>query len=126
MNAAFLYAFYKYTGIFPKTPFIIGLIALVGMDMYGFAYLPFFYYLITQSTIFLSILYYYYSYLTKDAKTNIKYIFFFVFIIMGLVINEKMNCKRLMIEYPGFPFHILIELVGAVLFYIIAKTFYTI
>jgi hypothetical protein len=126
MNAAFLYAFYKYTGVFPSSQFIIVLLALIIMDIYGFMYLPFIYYLITQSAIFISILYYYYSYLNQDAKTNIIYIFALVLVIMGLVINEKTNGKRLMNEYPGFPFHILIEIVGAVLFYIIAKTFYII
>lgn len=82
------------------------------------------YYIFSQALLFLSVLFYYYPLLTKNIKKIINIIFFLVLLIIILFINEKYNCKKMMSMYPHFPYHILIEIIGLVLFYIICSNFY--
>ena len=81
------------------------------------------YYIFTQALLFLSILFYYYPLFTINIKENINTIFILVLIIIMLFINEKNNCKKMMSYNPNFPYHILIEIIGIFLFYIICTTF---
>lgn len=48
----------------------------------------------------------------------------YISMIILLIINEKNNCKKLMKKYNKFPFHILIEIVGIILFSTISYNFY--
>jgi len=124
MNMAILYAFSNYTGVFPSAMFTSWLVALVAFDIYGFMYLPFIAYLFSQSAIFVSTLLYYYPLFSNTIRVNIQYICALVVVVIGLVINEKLNCKELLRQYPNIPFHVMIESVGALIFYIICSTFY--
>lgn len=82
------------------------------------------FYIFTQALLFLSVLFYYYSYLQKSIQNSIYYIVFLVFLIIILFLNEKYNCKTMMPIYPHFPYHIIIETTGIILFYIICNSFY--
>ena len=72
----------------------------------------------------ISILVYYFPLLPKFIRTKGYQIIFFVSIILLLILNEKYNCKKMMSIYPDFPYHILIEIIGIILFYIICSNFY--
>lgn len=124
MNFAFLFLFYKTTNHFPNECFLLWLLFLVSIDLYLVYNYSFIYYLISMSLIYISLLFYYYSYLPKEVQTNIYYIIFMIALIILLFINEKKNCKKNLAKYPNFPFHIIIEFNGLILFYIICNTFY--
>jgi len=124
MNIAFFYVFYSYTKKFPSKEFIIYMCFLVILDIYTFSNYPFIYYLTTQSIIFISLLVYYFPLLPKFIKNGIYKIIFLVSIVILLFINETYNCKKMMSFYPHFPYHILIETVGIILFYTICSNFY--
>ena len=82
------------------------------------------YYIFSQALLFLLVLFYYYPFLTKNIKNKINIIFFLVLLIIILFLNEKYNCEKMMSIYPHFPYHILIEIIGLGLFYIICSSFY--
>ena len=82
------------------------------------------YYIFSQALLFLSVLLYYYPLLPKSIKSKIHIIFVLITVIIILFLNEKYNCEKMMRIYPDFPYHIFIEIVGIVLFYIICSTFY--
>jgi hypothetical protein len=124
VNLAFFYVFYSYTNVIPKQEFIIYLILLICFDIYAFCNLSIIYYLISQSIIFISLLIYYLPLLPDFIQWSIHQIIFFVSIIIILFINEKKNCKRMLEIYPHFPYHIFIETIGIILFYIICSNFY--
>ena len=124
MNIAFFYVFYCYTKKFPSNEFIIYMCILIILDIYTFYNYPFIYYLTTQSIIFISLLMYYFPILPKFIQTSVYKIIFFVSIVIALFINEMYNCENMMAIYPHFPYHILIETIGIVLFYVICSNFY--
>jgi hypothetical protein len=70
------------------------------------------------------VLFYYYPLLPKNIQNTIHIIFFLVTIIIILFLNEKYNCEKMMSIQPHFPYHIFIEIIGLVLFYIICSNFY--
>jgi len=39
-------------------------------------------------------------------------------------VNEKYNCEKMLKIYPHFPYHIFIEILGIILFYVISSNFY--
>jgi len=124
INLSFFYVFYCYTKKLPRYEFIIFLLLLVCFDIYSLFYLSVVYYILSQSIIMISLLIYYFSSLPKFIQTSIYQIIFFIIIIILLFLNEKYNCKKMMTIYPDFPYHILIELCGIILFYIICSNFY--
>ena len=97
---------------------------LIILDIYAFCNYSFIYYLTTQSIIFISLLAYYFQLLPKFIKNSIYKIIILVTIVILLFINETYNCKKMMSVYPYFPYHIFIEIVGIILFYVICSNFY--
>jgi hypothetical protein len=124
MNIAFFYLFYSYTKKLPSYEFITYMCLLVILDIYTFYNYSFIYYLTTQSAIFISLLMYYFPLLPKFIQNSVYKIIFFVSIVIVLFLNETYNCKNMMAFYPDFPYHIFIEIIGIVLFYIICSNFY--
>ena len=124
INFAFLFFFYNFVKKIPSSGFIIFYVFLIFFDIYIFFNMNVVYYIIGQALLFLSVLFYYYPLLTKNIKKIINIIFFLVLLIIILFINEKYNCEKMMSIYPHFPYHILIEIIGLVLFYIICSNFY--
>lgn len=123
-NLAFFYLFYCYTNQLPSYEFILLIIALVCFDVYSIFYLTIFYYLLTQSAIFVSLLLYYFPLLPKFIQTSVYQIIFFVIVIILLFLNEQYNCKKMMTMNSDFPYHIFIEISGILLFYIVSSNFY--
>ncbi len=56
-----------------------------------------------------------------------KYSTFVLYYIIGLLglallfVNEAINCKWMLIQWPNFPFHIFIEIYGLGLFYVLSN-----
>ena len=124
INIAFLFFFYKYTKELPSIWFIIFYSILICFDIYAFNNMNVVYYIFSQALLFLSVLCYYYLFLSKNIKNNIHIIFFLVLSIIILFLNEKYNCDKMMAIYPHFPYHIFIEIIGIILFYVICNNFY--
>jgi len=124
INFAFLFFFYNYVKRFPSIWFVIFYAVLFFFDIYVFLHMNVVYYIFSQAILFLSVLLYYYPLLRETIKNKIQIIFFIVTLIILLFLNEKYNCKKMMSIYPDFPYHILIEILGIVLFYIICSNFY--
>ena len=124
INFAFLLFFYKYVNILPSTLFIIFYLFLISVDIYLFLNMDVVYYLFSQALLFFSVLFYYYSSLPQYIRNKIHILLIIVVSIIILFINEKHNCKRMLKQFPHFPFHILIEIMGIIIFYIICSTFY--
>jgi hypothetical protein len=124
INIAFLFFFYNYLKKIPSIWFIIFYVFLIFLDIYTFYNMNVVFYIFSQALLFLSVLFYYYPFLNKEIKYNINIIFFLVILIIILFLNEKYNCKKMLEIYPHFPYHILIETIGIILFYIICSTFY--
>lgn len=121
---AFFYLFYNYTKIGITLILGIYLLLVVLVDIYFFFHLPFLYYLGSAAILFNSILFYYYPYLSKSVQTSICLILLLIIVIILLFCNEIYNCHQMMTFYPHFPYHIIIEVVGILLFYIMSSTFY--
>jgi hypothetical protein len=124
INIAFLYTFYRYTKKTPSYIFFFYLFLLVCLDMYCFHYSSLEFYISTSSLLFVSSMLYYYSSLPEWIQKSIYWIVFLICIIISLVVNEKFTCEKMMEIYPHFPYHIFIESVGVLFFYIICSTFY--
>ena len=124
INFAFLYFFYNYLKKLPSIWFIIFYVFLIFFDIYTFCNMNVVYYIFTQALLFLSVLLYYYPLLSKIIKDKIHIVFFLVILIIILFLNEKYNCEKMLEIYPYFPYHIFIEIIGIVLFYIICSNFY--
>ena len=124
INFAFLFFFYNYIKTLPSTEFIIFYIFLIFCDIYTFCNMNVVYYIFSQSLLFLSVLFYYYPLLNKNLKDKLHIIFFIVILIIILFLNEKYNCEKMLDFYPQFPWHILIEILGIILFYVICSNFY--
>ena len=124
INLSFFYAFYCYTKQIPSFQFIIYLFILVCFDIYSLFNLSIIYYIFSQAIIMISLLAYYLPLLPKSIQNNVYQIIFFISIIILLFLNEKYNCEKMMSIYPHFPYHILIEIIGIILFYIICSNFY--
>jgi hypothetical protein len=124
MNLAFFYVFYCYTKKIPSYAFVFYLILLIFSDIYSVLYLDLTYYILSQSAIFVSLLLYYFPLLPKGLQMSVYQIIFVVGIIILLAFNEKYNCEKMLAIYPDFPYHIFIEIMGIVLFYLICSHFY--
>ena len=112
------------TKIYPSYGFMILLGLLYCFDIYAFHYLPFIFYFVSQNIIFISILFSYYPFLPKTLIQNIPLILLFSLLIISFEVNEIFNCNRMLQFYPHFPYHILVETSGLVVFYLIAKSMY--
>ena len=124
VNIAFFSLLYHYTNKLPNIYYLLFLVGIIIVDIYCFFNLSFIYFVLTQFILFISILCYYYPYLSNQIKHNIHLIILFTFIIYIFIINEKINCKRMLKIFPTFPFHIIIETLGIVPIYLLSSTFY--
>lgn len=64
----------------------------------------------------------YYNNYKKNIKRNIHIIFILLIILSILLLNEKFNCNAMMAYYV-FPYHIFVEIMGLLLFTMLAYTF---
>ena len=99
INFSFLFFFYNYVKKIPSMWFIIFYTFLIFFDIYVFCNMNVVYYIFSQALLFLSMLLYYYSSLTKNIKDKINIIFFLVTLIIILFLNEKYNCEKIIKIY---------------------------
>ncbi len=116
---------YHYTKVLPNilTFIICGIVICLDfffiIQKYSFIYNVFAY-----ITLFLIILYSYYSYLSKYIHTQFHYLFLSILLFSFFAINETMNCNQMLKIFPGFPFHIFVEVSSFFPIYFICKSFY--
>ena len=124
INAAFFYAFYSYTRVFPNNVFLFYLVMLVCFDLYALFHLSLGFYIMSQALILISLLVYYFPMLPAAIQSGIYRIVFVVICTTLLIFNESYNCKTMMRVYPHFPYHVIIEAFGVLLFYLVSSRFY--
>jgi len=124
INFSFFYTFYVYTKKLPSYEFIFYLASLICFDIYSLFYLPIVFYIASQAIIMISLLLYYIALLPEFIQNSVYQIICCVVVIILLFLNEKYNCKKMLDIYPNFPYHIFIEIIGILLFYIICSNFY--
>tara|TARA_B100000424_G_scaffold28932_1_gene19841 strand:+ start:23 stop:673 length:651 start_codon:yes stop_codon:yes gene_type:complete len=124
VNFSLFYVLYEKSNQELKTLFLFLYIFLIILDLYAFFNLSTIYFIPTQVMLFLSLLVYYFKYLPNLLKNNLHNLIIIIFIIYGLVLNEKYNCKNMLEMFPNFPFHILIEIFGLLFFSFFSFTFY--
>lgn len=126
LNFSLFYALYKYTKKKPSIYLIIFLIVILAFDVYAFFNLSLLYYIFTQILFFFSIFIYYYHSLSKIMKKNLNILLILIGIIYLGFINEAFNCKKLLVIFPNFPFHAIIEFLILFAVYYFSLTFYNI
>ena len=124
INFSLLYFFKEYSSNLPHNNFLVFYVLLIFFDIYAFNNLNIVFYLFTQALLFLSVLIYNYNFLPDELKKYIPFIFIIIASIILLFINEIYNCEKLIKKYPKIPFHVGIEILGLILFYLICKNFY--
>ena len=124
INISFFYLFYSYTNKLPSYEFILYLLLLVCFDIYSMFKLSVVFYIISQAIIMVSLLVYYLPLLPKFIQASLYKIIFLIILIILLFLNEKYNCEKMLKIYPHFPYHIFIEILGIILFYVISSNFY--
>ena len=75
------------------------------------------YMILSGTLIFIAILLCVYS----KYSTFISYYIIGLIVLALLFVNEAVNCKWMLQYWPNFPFHIIIELYGLLLFYVLSS-----
>jgi len=115
MSFATLYAILNYSNGKPSIIFLLVLVMLIGIDIYCFVKVKGLSIIITGLGLLLVIVGFNYKYLPLLFQKCFPYFIVGIIVIIGLFINEKMNCKK-MLEYKKFPYHSIIEIVGLIMF----------
>jgi len=125
INVTLLYAFYSYTGELPTVPILFFLAGVIVFDLTAllFGY-PLIFYVLSQSLIFTTLLFYYFATLPKFIQQGVWLILGLITLVIVLMLNEKYNCRNMKNVFPDFPFHIILEFAGIALFYVICSRFY--
>jgi hypothetical protein len=126
VNSSLFYFLYNYTSKFPNMGFLCYLFLLVVIDLYALSRTNIIIYLTTQTVIFVSLLLYFYKYLSSRIQQGIKIISILAVLAILLELNEIYNCKTLLSYFPHFPFHILIETTILSVFWVVCSIFYKI
>ena len=106
----------------PKLMTIISLFAIIIIDLYLFLHTNKLYTIFTGFTIPVIIVVSYYYLYPSHMKTTIPYLILLLLVVIILILNEKFNCD-LMLSYAILPYHAIIEIVGLILFVILAHIF---
>ena len=126
VNSSLFYLLYNYTSKFPSNGFILYLLLLISIDLYALFSMKLIIYIATQTVIFLSILIYFYSWLSKQIKSGIKLISILSILALLFELNEIYNCKTMLSYFPDFPFHLFIETTVLAIFFVVSSIFYKI
>jgi len=124
INICYLYAFYRSTKVLPSKLLIAFITVVEIADIYAFNHFSFLYTFITQLVIFVSIFLYYKPHLPAKYRANIPYILTIVVLILLVLTNERFNCEKMLAVFPNFPFHIIIECLGTLGFYLVLSNVY--
>ena len=124
VNLSLFYVLYDYTKIIPSYGFLLVILIVMCFDIYSLLNLQLIYYMATQTLIFIFLIMYYVALLPSSIIENLYYIILTVFVILGFIVNEKINGEKMMAFNSDFPWHIFVEIPGLLLFYLISKCFY--
>ncbi len=124
VNFSLFYVLYEKSNQELNQYFFFLYIFLIFIDLYAFFHLSTIYFIPTQVILLLSLLIYYFKHLPNLLKQNMSILLINIFIIYGLVLNEKYNCENMLEMFPNFPFHIFIEIFGLLFFSFLSYSFY--
>lgn len=106
-----------------STVYIIILLILVIIDTYVWLYVGGIRMVIGGLLILFVIIIGSYNNLPKFFKKVIPWLIAGLVLLLLIIYNETVNCEK-MLEFADFPYHIIIELLGLVLFSTLAYNFY--
>lgn len=120
VNITLFYLLTKYS--YPSSVFLFFCFTIILFDIYAVFFMNVIYQIISQIVLLSFILTYYTSTIKKYVNQNA----IMLFLVLGilLIVNEKYNCHTMQIFYPDFPYHIFIEIIIFVIFYLICSGFY--
>jgi len=125
VNISLIIFFINYTKQIPNKFTLFILLLLQTTDLYMFFNSQSFVYLVVSQILIMFVVFYnYYGYLPKNVRHNINILLIIAVVLYSFLLNEKVNCKKMLNKYPNIPFHVIIESLGSVIFYIIGITFY--
>lgn len=123
VNLFLLNFFYKRNNFYPNKYFLLILTFLFCLDITGLILNKFFIFFSTQVAIFLLILFYYKNDFEQISINKLKNIAIISLLITFLILNEILNCQKMLKKYPNFPFHVFIEILGVVFLYQFCRIF---
>ena len=124
VNFSLFYVLYEKSKQDLNIYFLFLYASLILLDLYAFFHLSTIYFIPTRVILLLSLIVYYFKHLPNLLKQNMPLLLINIFIIYGLVLNEKYNCENMLEMFPNFPFHILIEIFGLLFFSFFSFSFY--
>uniref|UniRef100_A0A6C0AWE4 Uncharacterized protein n=1 Tax=viral metagenome TaxID=1070528 RepID=A0A6C0AWE4_9ZZZZ len=124
VNLSLLYALSKYSNKDISKIFVLFISCVVIADFYALNNLSIRYYIVTQLIILFSIIFYYLKSINKILNTKLLFVLFLI-IYLGFI-NETINGKYLLNNYPNFPFHAVLEILLFVFFYVLCSSLYKI
>lgn len=92
------------------------------LDIYVWIYVKSVWTVFTGLLVFAVVVFGNYDKLPQSFKVCIPYLIVGLLLLFGLFINETYNCERMM-RYKVLPYHVLIEILGFILFITIAVLF---
>ena len=117
-----LIASIKITKQYPNIYTIIILLLIIIIDINLFLLSNKFYMIITGLSLPMVIAISYYKLFPKNIKIAIPYLIGLLIIVGIFLINEKINCENMM-KYAKLPYHAIIEILGMILFTLLAYIF---
>jgi hypothetical protein len=117
--------FYYQTKRYPPDAVMSIIAMLVALDAWViYQKMAFLFNILTFITIFFLVLGFYYFYLPSDKKKTLFHLVLASLFFLVIEINETFHCQQMLAWFPGFPFHILVELSGILPVYFICRLFY--
>lgn len=118
VNISYLLIFINLTQEVPSIAFWIIYFGIIILDVLFFTKNIFLGYFTTQLSLIALTNIYYYTFIIQNVPSYYLYMLFILIILLiGLFINEKNNCKK-MIEQRKFPYHVIVESIGVIIFLI--------
>jgi hypothetical protein len=118
VNASLFYAFYSHTRKWPVPLFWAFVTGIIAVDVYAFLYWPLVFSIGTQSLLLVAFMFYY-----RKGLPTLWPILGMIGVILFLVWNEAANCTQ-MLQAATLPYHVVIEIAGLFLFFLLGKAFY--
>ena len=119
---AFAWSLYQATKQRPGVLFMLFLAAIMMLDMYCFMNRSFIEYIGTTSLLLLTLLGYYYPHVSSSVQRYIQVATALTGSILWLFVNEKKHCASWLAQHPEVPYHLIIECMGAALFWVLSRT----
>jgi hypothetical protein len=119
------FLFYSQTNRYPPDAVMSIIAIMVALDAWViYQKMAFLFNILTVITIFFLVLGFYYFYLPSDKKKILFHLVLASLLFLVIEINETFHCRQMLVWFPEFPFHILVELSGILPVYFICRIFY--